>query len=247
MSTLPPGPRGQFGAILGYLRDPLHCMVPMVARYGDPFTLPGKPPIVCTGEPEGIRAIYTADPDTLAPAAADMAVFLGDTSLILVGGAEHRRLRRLAAPPFHAARMRAHGARIIAITEAHTSAWQEGEVASIHALAQKISLDVILRVIFGLEQPAANVGGQIVAGDAVDEFAQHPMGRRRVVLEACARLPVETPFRHDLDAGVPIAPTWWAERCARESTGVGQELLDRDVGLSVLAELGEQVSDDGAR
>ncbi|MCB9702240.1 MAG: cytochrome P450 [Myxococcales bacterium] len=155
MSTLPPGPRGQFGAILGYLRDPLHCMVPMVARYGDPFTLPGKPPIVCTGEPEGIRAIYTADPDTLAPAAADMAVFLGDTSLILVGGAEHRRLRRLAAPPFHAARMRAHGARIIAITEAHTSAWQEGEVASIHALAQKISLDVILRVIFGLEQPAA--------------------------------------------------------------------------------------------
>lgn len=154
MSTLPPGPRGQLGLILRYLREPLTCMVPLAREYGDTFTIGGSPPLVITGDPAGIRAIYTADPELLTPANTELAVFLGDTSMILLGGGPHRRLRKLMTPPFHGARMRAYGELILRLTEAHTETWREGQVVSIHQAAQKISLDVILQAVFAVREPA---------------------------------------------------------------------------------------------
>ena len=153
--ALPPGPRSRLLALAAYLRDPLGCADALARRYGDPFTLPGDPPIIATGHPAGIKAIYSADPDTFAPLADDMAVFLGATSLILVGGDRHRRLRRLLSPPFHGARMRAYGRAIVELTAARSATWRPGQVISAHAFAQRLTLDVILQVVFGVRDPAA--------------------------------------------------------------------------------------------
>lgn len=153
VSTPFPGPRSQISLLWRYLRDPLTCMLPLHARYGDTFTLPGQPPLVVTGHPDGIRAIYTATPELLTPSNTEMSAFLGATSLILLGGAQHRRLRRLTMPPFHGARMRAYGDRILALVRAHTADWNPGAVVSVHAAAQQLSLAVILEGVFGVIEP----------------------------------------------------------------------------------------------
>lgn len=150
MAELPPGPRTSIGPLVQYVRDPLGVMPRVVARHGDPFTLRGNPPTVFTGDPAGIKAIYSADPDTFAVLNKDMGVFLGERSLILVDGPEHKRKRKLMMPPFHGARMRKYGEAMIRLTEQHTAEWSPGRTVSAFETAQKISLDVILEAVFGV-------------------------------------------------------------------------------------------------
>lgn len=154
MSALPPGPSGSISLMVKYMRDPLHCMVPLAKKYGDTFTLPGPPAMVCTGDPAGIKALYTADPDTFAPMNQDMADFLGRHSMILQSGAEHKRSRRLMMPPFHGQRMRAYGDTMMRLTHEATAQWAPGSKVHILDVGQQISLDVIMQVIFGLREAA---------------------------------------------------------------------------------------------
>lgn len=153
MSALPPGPRSQLWSLLQYLRDPVHCMLPMAREYGETLLFPGSPPLVCTGDPAGIHAIYTADPDAVEPLNVDLGEFIGARSLLLLRGAEHRRARKLMAPPFHAARMRAYGEVIVRLTEEHTVTWRAGQVVRMLEVLPRISLAVILRTIFGVTEP----------------------------------------------------------------------------------------------
>jgi cytochrome P450 len=152
-SALPPGPSNSMALMVAYFRDPIGCMVPIAKKYGNTFTLPGKPPLIVTGDPAGIKAIYSAEPDTFAPMNQDMSVFLGKNSLILQSGAAHKRGRRLMMPPFHGARMRAYGESMRLVTEQNTADWTKGKTVTAFETAQKISLDVILRVIFGVSEP----------------------------------------------------------------------------------------------
>lgn len=153
MATLPPGPRSSLGFMVRYLRDPIGCMLPLAREYGDPVLFPGNAPVVFTGDPAGIKAIYSADPDTFEHLNQDLGVFVGTRSLILLGGAEHRRARKLMTPPFHGARMRAYGEQIVRLTEQRTAAWRPGQRVSTLDTLQHISLDVILQAIFGVTEP----------------------------------------------------------------------------------------------
>lgn len=153
MASLPPGPRSSLGFMVRYLRDPIGCMLPLAREYGDPVLFPGRPAIVFTGDPVGIKAIYSADPDTFEPLNQDLGVFVGARSLILLGGAEHRRARKLMTPPFHGARMRAYGEQIVRLTEQRTEAWRPGQRVSMLDTLQHVSLDVILQAIFGVTEP----------------------------------------------------------------------------------------------
>lgn len=152
MATLPPGPRHSIGFMVRYLRDPIGCMLPLAREYGDPVLFPGNPGVVFTGDPAGIKAIYSADPDTFEPLNQDLGVFVGARSLILLGGAEHRRARRLMTPPFHGARMRAYGEQIVRLTEQRAAAWQPGQRVSMLDTLQHVSLDVILQAVFGVTE-----------------------------------------------------------------------------------------------
>jgi cytochrome P450 len=154
MPTFPPGPTSQVSSIYHYVRDPIGCMVPFVKKYGDPFTLAGEPRTVVTGDPAGLKAIYSADPDTFAPMNQDMSVFLGKHAMILQSGTEHKRSRRLMMPPFHGQRMRVFGETMCSLAQELTDDWTEGREVVTYDVAQRISLDVIIKVIFGVRDPA---------------------------------------------------------------------------------------------
>ncbi|MDI1447496.1 cytochrome P450 [Polyangium sp. 6x1] len=154
MGDLPPGPRTSITSLVRYMRDPIGCMQPLAEKYGETFTFPGKPPLVMTGDPAGIKAIYTADPDTFEPLNQDLGVFVGPRSLILASGTNHKRARKLMMPPFHGARMRAYGEQMVRLAEERAAGFQNGQTVTMSEILQELSLDVILQVVFGVTERA---------------------------------------------------------------------------------------------
>src|SRR5262249_39503091 len=113
---------------------------------------------VLYSDPEAIREIFTGDPDQLRAGEANQILdsFLGSHSLLRLDGARHQRERRLMMPPFHGERMRAYGALMQKITDSAIDAWPLDQPFAILPEMQKITLEVILRAVFGLEEGAHN-------------------------------------------------------------------------------------------
>jgi cytochrome P450 family 110 len=155
-SKLPPGPRFALLQTARLVRNPYRLYADCQAQYGRTFSLPAMNGIVvCTGDPEGVREIYTADPDTFGPFAVKALVpVLGPGSVVAVGGAEHRAERKRLAPSFQGARMRAYGELMRAAARKHARAWRDGRVFRMQDTTQAISLEIILRAVFGVAEDA---------------------------------------------------------------------------------------------
>ena len=149
MNKLPPGPRS---ALLQMLGDPYDLMLEKLRQYGDPMTFPTlQGPFFLTGNPEAIKTIMTADPDTYQPPFTDsLGVFLGAGSLFMMSGSAHRAARKLLAPPFHGARMRAYGKLMRDTTLSWTRRWEPGQRLVMQDATQAITLDIIIEAVFGV-------------------------------------------------------------------------------------------------
>jgi cytochrome P450 len=158
MQQLPPGPRfSLLEAYRFYFKNPYGYHLDCARAYGDPFTVPTVyGPTVVTGTPEGLRTIMSADPDTFGAYPKDLiGPLAGETSLLVVSGERHRRDRSLLMGPFHGERMRAYGSLIAEITEREARRLRPGERFEARALMQQISLQAIVRVLFGADDPRA--------------------------------------------------------------------------------------------
>src|SRR5439155_1495482 len=105
-------------------------------------------------DPEAIREIFTGDPELLRAGEANnlLEPMLGQHSLLLLDGPRHLRERRLMLPSFHGERMQAYGRVMREITDRSIDAWPVGRPFPIHDQMQAITLDVILRTVFGLDE-----------------------------------------------------------------------------------------------
>src|SRR5262249_49467225 len=158
-SKLPPGPR--FPAVLQglwFVAKPVGFIDGCIRRYGDPFTvrLPSTPHVVLFSAPDAIRDIFTGDDDALPAGEANAVLqpILGANSLLLLDGERHLRERRMMMPPFHGDRMRAYATVMRDVTENALAAWPVGQPFPIMPETQAITLDVILRTVFGVEEGA---------------------------------------------------------------------------------------------
>ncbi|MRG95478.1 cytochrome P450 [Polyangium spumosum] len=154
--TLPAGPRVPALPVLGIARDTKRFFLESSRRYGDPFTLPlPTGTVVATGDPEGIREIFTADPALFTPyAVLPLEPVVGRHSVLLLDGARHRRERKLLTPPFHGDRMRAYGELMANITLRNAAALPPGAAFKAQDLTQDVSLEVIIEAVFGVRDPA---------------------------------------------------------------------------------------------
>lgn len=102
------------------------------------------------------KEVFTGDPALLHAGEGNVVLrpLLGPRSVLLLDGPEHLRQRRLMLPPFHGERMRGYGERMQAIAERHVAQWPVGEPFAVQRSMQAITLEVILRVVFGVEEPA---------------------------------------------------------------------------------------------
>ena len=152
MRGLPPGPRFPLLTTVGLLRGQLEYVSECFRTYGDPFTLKVLTgTYVISGDPGEARRLFTADPQLFGPTGGDESRFLlGDRSLPLVSGDRHARDRKLLAPSFHGARMRAYGRIMLNATLREFERRREGAMLKAQEAGQAISLDVILEAAFGV-------------------------------------------------------------------------------------------------
>jgi cytochrome P450 len=127
-------------------------------KYGEIFYAPQSslfPPNVIFSNPKAIERVFTADPslfEVSQQSNAPIRVLLGDRSLLLLDGVEHKRHRKLLMPPFHGERMKSYGRTMVEVTKEVINQWQVGQTICIRDYTQEISLQIILRTIFGLDE-----------------------------------------------------------------------------------------------
>ena len=124
-------------------------------KYGDIFTiqLGGLGSYVIIGNPQMIQEIFNQDKQFDVGRANTLAEpLVGQNSLMLVDGDRHRRERKLLMPPFHGERLQTYAKQIRLITEQIACQWQIGQLLVARTAMQKISLEVILQIVFGLSE-----------------------------------------------------------------------------------------------
>lgn len=154
--ALPPGPRSPaFIQSLAWLIRPIEVMESSAARYGEAFTLRwlGTGPIVFVSAPDLVREVFTGDPDVLRAGAGNAIVepLLGKASLFVLDGEPHARQRKLLMPPLHGERMHAYAGVMRDVTDRSIDRWA-GRAISLHEEMQEITLEVIVRTVFGVEE-----------------------------------------------------------------------------------------------
>ena len=129
-------------------------------KLGDSFSvnfLGFERPMVLISDPAAIKALYTEREHGLPPGRnIFLEPILGSRSLLLLEGADHLAHRKLMLPSFHGERMRSYESIVAEIVDAEIESWPLGEEFAIHPRMQAVTLEVILRVVFGVaERPAA--------------------------------------------------------------------------------------------
>jgi cytochrome P450 len=155
-TQLPPGPPWPpVVQAVAFWTRPLAMLERCRARLGTPFTvrLPGTPPFVMLTDPAAVRQVFTASPDVLHPGegARVLEPIVGRNSVILLDGDAHLEQRKLMLPAFHGERMAALTALMAEVAEREVDAWPRGEPFALHPRLQALTLEVILRAVFGLE------------------------------------------------------------------------------------------------
>jgi len=155
LSRLPPGPKWGFLQSLAYAKSPYRFLPKTHARYGDPFTVCFSLPTVITAHPDGIRQIFTAPYDTfcvLGP--KSIRRVLGEQDLRAIGGEAHQRPRKLIASGFQKSGLDGIGLMIHGTAVQALQRWRDGEMMDIHDALQEITLEVILKTVFGIDRSA---------------------------------------------------------------------------------------------
>jgi len=154
---LPPGPKAPaFLQTLAWTLAPTWLMDRLAARIGEAFTLTFSPSgirFVIVSSPEAVKTLFTAPPE-VAPSGAGnspLAPIMGPSSVLVLTGPEHMRQRKLLLPPFHGERMREYEDVIVAATQKDMASWPRGRPMRLHARTRAITLEVILRAVFGVE------------------------------------------------------------------------------------------------
>jgi cytochrome P450 family 135 len=157
---LPPGPRvPPLVNALRYARDPLRFFPRLRERYGDLFTVsfPDFRKVVYLAEPSLVRELFTGDPAQLHAGEANATVLepaVGPRSVLTLDDDEHMRQRKLLLPPFHGKAVERYREIIRAAAQRDLETWPVGQPFGIRPHTQSITLDVILRAVYGLDEPA---------------------------------------------------------------------------------------------
>lgn len=156
---LPPGPRmPALLQTLGTWSRPTAFLERSRARYGKRFTqrLVGQPPLVMISDPEEIKQIFLAPPDVLHPGegARILEPVVGAHSVILLDEEPHLEQRKLLLPAFHGENMQRLAGLMRELADDEVASWPRGEPLELHPRLQRLTLEIVLRAVFGLERGA---------------------------------------------------------------------------------------------
>ncbi len=155
--SLPPGPRAPATAqTVALMRDPHGFFERLHQRHGSAVTIRilSEGRVVSVADPEWAKATFSNSEHLSAGQAANtLEPIVGRSSLLTLDGREHLRQRKLLLPPFHGDALRGYEAAIREIAAAEASAWPLSTPFSLHAAMQRATLQMILRIVFGVDDP----------------------------------------------------------------------------------------------
>ncbi|MFG1934937.1 cytochrome P450 [Mycobacterium sp. NPDC048908] len=122
-------------------------------RYGAVFTInvPFFGRSVVVSDPALARQVFLASTDDLINVKPNLSRIFGPGSVFALDGKEHRARRKLLAPPFHGQSIKNYEKVIEEETLREIATWPEGvEFRTLEAM-NRITLNVILRTVFGAD------------------------------------------------------------------------------------------------
>ncbi len=154
-ASLPDGPREPpIVQTMWWLSRPISFMEHCRRRCGDAFSVRFvgfERPTVFLSDPAVIRALYVEQAHGLPPGrVVALRPVLGPHSLLLLEGREHIARRRLMLPPFHGERMRSYESIVQEVAQREIASWPAGRTFALHPRMQAITLEVIIRAVFGV-------------------------------------------------------------------------------------------------
>ena len=135
------------------LAAPLWTMRRLRGRYGSAFTvnLPVIGETVVISDPAEVKQLFTTSPEIADNLDFNLGRVLGPNSFFALSGEAHKQQRRLLVPPFHGRRLRGYEAIVEEEAVREMAAWPEGrEFATLDSM-MRITLNAILRAVFGAD------------------------------------------------------------------------------------------------
>src|SRR3954453_6135821 len=150
----PPRPRlPKSVQMIGFVASRRTMVEQISRRLGDVFTLdvPVFGPVVVVGDPLIAKQLFTANPDDVGNIQPNLSRILGSGSVFALDGAEHKRRRKLLTPPFHGKSIKNYEVIFKEETLREAASWPEGrEFESLEPM-MRITLNAILRAVFGAD------------------------------------------------------------------------------------------------
>jgi cytochrome P450 len=135
----------------------------------------GQPPFVVLSDPDDAREVLTAPPDLLHPGegARILEPVVGTHSVILLDEAPHLEQRKLMLPAFHGERMQRLSGLMSEVAGREAERWPRGEPVALHPQLQALTLEIILRAVFGIE-PGPRLDAMRTLLTAILELGSRP-------------------------------------------------------------------------
>ena len=230
--ALPPGPRiPPLAQAARVSAAPYGWMSKRRERYGDVFSshFPFFGRVVYVADPALVKQVFTGDPAVFHAGEANATALgdaLGENSLLTLDEERHMSQRKLLLPPFHGQAVARYAATIAAAAATEAEGWPVGKPFALRPRMQVITLEVILRAVFGVRD-----------GERMDLFRRRipPLGELNSVLDwlpfmqrDLGGLSTAARFRKALAA---VDELIYAEIADRRAT---QDAEERDDVLSLL-------------
>jgi len=156
-TKLPEGPRTpSVWQSLAWQTRPIPYLERCRARFGKTFTLDllGIDPFVMMSDPEDVKAVFTAPPEVLHSGEGSNVLLpvVGPNSILLLDEDRHMTQRKLMLPAFHGEKMAALRGHVTEVAESEVDGWSTGRPIPLHPYMQALTLEVILRAVFGLDR-----------------------------------------------------------------------------------------------
>ena len=151
---LPPAPRiPRLAQALGFSLSRQWTVEQIARRYGDAFTmtLPVFGPTVMITEPGLAKQVFMANTDDVGNIQPNLSRVLGSGSVFALDGMDHRRRRKLLTPPFHGKSIKNYERIFEEETLREAASWPEGQPFETLEPMMRITLNVILRAVFGAD------------------------------------------------------------------------------------------------
>lgn len=153
---LPPGPRlPRLAQTAGFVFGGARFLEACRRRYGNIVTFRTifDSSFVMVFDPELVKQVFRGSAHQLHAGEANalLGPVLGERSVLLLDGDEHLRHRRLMLPPFHGQRMLGYAATMRAAADAEIDRWPVAQPFSLLPSMQALTLEVIVRAVFGYE------------------------------------------------------------------------------------------------